>query len=129
MIRRPPRSTRTDTLFPYTTLFRSRRCPRGSAPPRQSMCQTTDHHRDEQGDEAIQWRRREWRVRITAAAPQLRDAEMVNRRSMRCEHVFKARDDRLRQFVRAEFGNETVSANLLDHRRIEHPRPLGRAPI
>src|SRR3546814_3970708 len=32
MIRRPPRSTRTDTLFPYTTLFRSGRCrpdPRG----------------------------------------------------------------------------------------------------
>src|SRR3546814_7764602 len=29
MIRRPPRSTRTDTLFPYTTLFRSV-CPRHS---------------------------------------------------------------------------------------------------
>src|SRR3546814_7954401 len=30
MIRRPPRSTRTDTLFPYTTLFRSPRLlPRG----------------------------------------------------------------------------------------------------
>src|SRR3546814_5991103 len=27
MIRRPPRSTRTDTLFPYTTLFRSGRVP------------------------------------------------------------------------------------------------------
>src|SRR3546814_4722025 len=27
MIRRPPRSTRTDTLFPYTTLFRSARTP------------------------------------------------------------------------------------------------------
>src|SRR3546814_18049160 len=26
MIRRPPRSTRTDTLFPYTTLFRSDEC-------------------------------------------------------------------------------------------------------
>src|SRR3546814_1430976 len=26
MIRRPPRSTRTDTLFPYTTLFRSCSC-------------------------------------------------------------------------------------------------------
>src|SRR3546814_4030905 len=26
MIRRPPRSTRTDTLFPYTTLFRSHLC-------------------------------------------------------------------------------------------------------
>src|SRR3546814_4993877 len=30
MIRRPPRSTRTDTLFPYTTLFRSLR-PQGRA--------------------------------------------------------------------------------------------------
>src|SRR3546814_17600327 len=29
MIRRPPRSTRTDTLFPYTTLFRSLRDPGG----------------------------------------------------------------------------------------------------
>src|SRR3546814_3910344 len=28
MIRRPPRSTRTDTLFPYTTLFRSHRIDR-----------------------------------------------------------------------------------------------------
>src|SRR3546814_5999404 len=28
MIRRPPRSTRTDTLFPYTTLFRSAHCGR-----------------------------------------------------------------------------------------------------
>src|SRR3546814_2927788 len=65
MIRRPPRSTRTDTLFPYTTLFRSwcpspplperRRFPSGQAiRPRQAMqcdsiqgfrCQTlrTDH--------------------------------------------------------------------------------------
>src|SRR3546814_12099952 len=33
MIRRPPRSTRTDTLFPYTTLFRS--CePNGALRPR-----------------------------------------------------------------------------------------------
>src|SRR3546814_1287617 len=34
MIRRPPRSTRTDTLFPYTTLFRSSRsrCTRRRTP-------------------------------------------------------------------------------------------------
>src|SRR3546814_2839971 len=31
MIRRPPRSTRTDTLFPYTTLFRSLRREYGAA--------------------------------------------------------------------------------------------------
>src|SRR3546814_6810989 len=33
MIRRPPRSTRTDTLFPYTTLFRSGYKGPGKAPP------------------------------------------------------------------------------------------------
>src|SRR3546814_9760925 len=31
MVLRPPRSTRTDTLFPYTTLFRSASCPARSA--------------------------------------------------------------------------------------------------
>src|SRR3546814_7830614 len=31
MIRRPPRSTRTDTLFPYTTLFRSEEGQHGDA--------------------------------------------------------------------------------------------------
>src|SRR3546814_4629343 len=31
MIRRPPRSTRTDTLFPYTTLFRSADSRQGAA--------------------------------------------------------------------------------------------------
>src|SRR3546814_18493751 len=37
MIRRPPESTRTDTLFPYTTLFRSVRCPRGLC---RKLCET-----------------------------------------------------------------------------------------
>src|SRR3546814_12696773 len=39
MIRRPPRSTRTDTLFPYTTLFRSR-------PHHAAAGAAGDHHRD-----------------------------------------------------------------------------------
>src|SRR3546814_6369748 len=33
MLRRPPRSTRTDTLFPYTTLFRSETLDSGGARP------------------------------------------------------------------------------------------------
>src|SRR3546814_2453544 len=43
MIRRPPRSRRTDTLFPYTTLFRSRMLPgdrgaqQGEGRPRQHV--------------------------------------------------------------------------------------------
>src|SRR3546814_2389873 len=39
MIRRPPRSTRTDTLFPYTTLFRSPQPERGGEHRQQQ------HHR------------------------------------------------------------------------------------
>src|SRR3546814_11553353 len=35
MIRRPPRSTRTDTLFPYTTLFRSHQ---GADPVPRDLC-------------------------------------------------------------------------------------------
>src|SRR3546814_17939588 len=37
MIRRPPRSTRTDTLFPYTTLFRSRDDAARMAPTRDAV--------------------------------------------------------------------------------------------
>src|SRR3546814_3443077 len=42
MILRPPRSTRTDTLLPYTTLFRSRRC-ESSAPAQKAAA--PDAHR------------------------------------------------------------------------------------
>src|SRR3546814_2022945 len=54
MIRRPPRSTRTDTLFPYTTLFRS--CPssprkaderENRASPRPGPVQELYYHRVE----------------------------------------------------------------------------------
>src|SRR3546814_15082456 len=39
MIRRPPRSTRTDTLFPYTTLFRSQAAAaRAGAPLGHDFC-------------------------------------------------------------------------------------------
>src|SRR3546814_4864684 len=39
MIRRPPRSTRTDTLFPYTTLFRS--IGKSISTPRRSLMSAT----------------------------------------------------------------------------------------
>src|SRR3546814_4766036 len=37
MIRRPPRSTRTDTLFPYTTLFRSAHADGGAPCPARGL--------------------------------------------------------------------------------------------
>src|SRR3546814_20112340 len=44
MLRRPPRSTRTDTLFPYTTLFRScRQCPRHQPGRRRAGLLRTHH--------------------------------------------------------------------------------------
>src|SRR3546814_3951632 len=51
MIRLPPRSTRTDTLFPYTTLFRSRQSPvhaRGGGGPSRSRGRIPSHARPEQ---------------------------------------------------------------------------------
>src|SRR3546814_8168693 len=42
MIRRPPRSTRTDTLFPYTTLFRSPHRHQRQQPQRQRTAPERD---------------------------------------------------------------------------------------
>src|SRR3546814_16516710 len=74
MIRRPPRSTRTDTLFPYTTLFRS--LP-GAAPPPLRAGQRRAAHAvpgavapRERGHAAARPRRRRPRDR---PAPGLRD--------------------------------------------------------
>src|SRR3546814_3262472 len=60
MIRRPPRSTRTDTLFPYTTLFRSARIAR----PRRDDRQAADGEGG--GNTALCSCR--WRGRITGTA-------------------------------------------------------------
>src|SRR3546814_10663253 len=52
MLRRPPRSTRTDTLFPFTTLFRSLRRRNASVPralPGPVVHQPAGHQRDERG--------------------------------------------------------------------------------
>src|SRR3546814_4446111 len=53
MIRRPPRSTRTDTLFPYTTLFRS--CRSGSR-NRRTSSQTCSAVSIEQSPDCALWR-------------------------------------------------------------------------
>src|SRR3546814_15233907 len=59
MIRRPPRSTRTDTLFPYTTLFRSA-CPgTGDRVPEGVVVREFAIARDDEGDPANGQRRSE----------------------------------------------------------------------
>src|SRR3546814_6770320 len=65
MIRRPPRSTRTDTLFPYTTLFRS--ADSASLPGKLCPVDASARHgrysRHEQGNQG------RLRQRASAAAP------------------------------------------------------------
>src|SRR3546814_2932495 len=48
MIRQPPRSTRTDTLFPYTTLFRSPSILAGADPrcPLSQTCESIDRRHE-----------------------------------------------------------------------------------
>src|SRR3546814_12152603 len=64
MIRRPPRSTRTDTLFPYTTLFRSLDPKPGAQiapPPTQYV-----------SPDCVAWRDDGvWRVALTRSRPAL----------------------------------------------------------
>src|SRR3546814_20353188 len=59
MIRRPPRSTRTDTLFPYTTLFRSLggQRPGEQTVPTEQREQLARHRGGEAGDPRIGHRR------------------------------------------------------------------------
>src|SRR3546814_4508555 len=64
MIRRPPRSTRTDTLFPYTTLFRSpaARCQEGMVGT--GLSRPLDrHHRQQPGTDRSVHRHRQYPLR------------------------------------------------------------------
>src|SRR3546814_1812684 len=92
MIRRPPRSTRTDTLFPYTTLFRSQaRQPRddGVLRPRPRL-----PLRAVAGGHAVGWRQAAGAaalLRAPGAAPDQR-AERADRRghALRDRHAPQA---------------------------------------
>src|SRR3546814_8672751 len=78
MIRRPPRSTRTDTLFPYTPLFRSRaaaQSPAGRHRPRGGLTMAA-RGRDDDKPFLSRWsQRKRQAVEEDAAAAAQADAE------------------------------------------------------
>src|SRR3546814_5566579 len=94
MIRRPPRSTRTDTLFPYTTLFRSP-CARTEPPnDRQSSVerqavsdQRKGHHRSEEHTSELQSL-----MRISYAVFCLKKKKEHNQRSGRQDRTIHFND-------------------------------------
>src|SRR3546814_15256362 len=71
MYRRPPRSTRTDTLLPYTTLVRSSTWPRSTTPPirGRSARRTIDHRPPAGAAEAAPTRTQAAGVASTATGP------------------------------------------------------------
>src|SRR3546814_20269937 len=122
MIRRPPRSTRTDTLFPYTTLFRSgSSCPCAcrSFPLRDGKVDT------EPGPVAV--------TDVLNGAAHVA-CELGDQRKAKPPSLAFGRDERNEQ-VAANVGGHTraiVAAAALDRQR--HPatavaigEPLGRA--
>src|SRR3546814_5031659 len=69
MIRRPPRSTRTDTLFPYTTLFRS------CIVVRRTDVKATGNHHRKIGERRFEIRGRAEKLRLEARLHALDDAQ------------------------------------------------------
>src|SRR3546814_10108951 len=62
MIRRPPRATRTDTLFPYTTLFRSRQLARRGRGNLRNLGGRSLHQTDDLGAELVERGKRSQRL-------------------------------------------------------------------
>src|SRR3546814_8179396 len=92
MKRRPPRSTRTDTLFPYTTLFRSSR-------------------KDVDAEEGVQDRKEGWCARvperpISPRASQVRLAERVwlKRLGDTSEHRSEEHTSELQSLMRISYA-------------------------
>src|SRR3546814_20586028 len=80
MIRRPPRSTRTDTLFPYTTLFRSKAV-RSILQAGKAVAAGDQH-------DVIQWKSVCWRgYNSFAARASKQEAEQNSRRERSEEHT------------------------------------------
>src|SRR3546814_5260010 len=79
MIRRPPRSTRTDTLFPYTTLFRSHRHHQGRLErPDAQWRRHVDRHVRHRRDQLRHRRRRLRRARSEEHTPELQSLMRIS---------------------------------------------------
>src|SRR3546814_18819896 len=112
MIRRPPRSTRTDTLFPYTTLFRSQPRKGDGGEKSGQGC----HH-----DEAVEGRLVESRRQECHGGDENREANVGHQSpvgvSGAAHHPPDGRDERAREHQQREIQHRA-------HSRPPPPPPL-----
>src|SRR3546814_13282779 len=106
MLRRPPRSTRTDTLFPYTTLFRSvaDRPQRRRAPRHQHVGGVDDIAL--RGAEEVFAHRRDRAVRLSN--PDVHDAALERLEPLAAEVHRGARDGDIFVWREPEIGRAPV---------------------
>src|SRR3546814_3193882 len=117
MIRRPPRSTRTDTLFPYTTLFRS---------PSPSECPW--HGRE--------WRRGSCSSRAPKPCPPDRKSTRLNSQSlMRISYAVFCLKKKKKKAVQNHCNydlthvHQSIASSKLTDKRDLPPQSLGRKAL
>src|SRR3546814_16431019 len=115
MIRRPPRSTRTDTLFPYATLFRSRQP--GLAPAWSPDRTPRRQSREGRDRAAGAWLRPHPRQRAAPRAavvdPRLRDHRgRDRRRAARVQHDRRAAGGRAGRDRKSGVEGQSVSVRV-----------------
>src|SRR3546814_10789525 len=96
MIRRPPRSTRTDTLFPYTTLFRSaasaRHSPGVMSPRNAPLPQPHPHRQEHPHDDPHSGPRRRHRLRSEEHTSELQSLMRISYAVFCLKKQIKGRD-------------------------------------
>src|SRR3546814_18778927 len=125
MIRRPPRSTRTDTLFPYTTLFRS--SPPSRLPARQPRQLGALCHPRPAARRQLE-RKTAAELRLGAAArsggAHRRKYRMAGQRHLRQRHA----DPRRRRRGRALLTRVTPPHHRRQQATVRPPPPLPATP-
>src|SRR3546814_5547361 len=123
MIRRPPRSTRTDTLFPYTTLFRSK--PHADDRAHEQLARAREAERGDRAEQRHQYRRQRSRNLVPQHALQRVDGaprglEVGDRRAELEEGQSVAIDLRQRELIGTDILRRDDRAQGLDGARTAH---------
>src|SRR3546814_4956502 len=115
MIRRPPRSTRTDTLFPYTTLFRSKRYVKAHGRQRQQSHSDRQSRQGSGGPDVPE--RRQGRA---VPARHLRDLEGPELRRAPGEDRSEEHTSELQSLMRISYAVFCLKKKTLTHIITQH---------